>query len=82
MDDITNPAYRILYRILAVASGQHLVVVSAVPVHAPGDGSELRSESRLFTTAEIAATECAQMVAAMRARLLADGHDVSDAELA
>ena len=72
--------YRISSRVLAIASGQFLAEVSA-SLHAESpDQAETHSESRLYSSLEMANVECRLMVAAMRDRLVSAGHEVLEAK--
>lgn len=71
--------YRISFRVLAVASGQFLAEVSARRHGANAQDGEAHSESRLYSSLEMATVECRVMVVAMKGRLVSAGHGVVDA---
>ena len=67
--------YHVWCRTDALAPDQHLVTVFAVPASS-SEGAEATSESRLFVSGELAASESAQMTRAMTRRLVDAGHTV------
>ncbi len=71
--------YRISFRVLPRASGQFLAEVSARRHGANAEHGDTHSESRLYSSLEMATVECRVMVAAMRERLTLAGHEVVDA---
>ena len=71
--------YRISCRVLAVASGQFLAEVSATVHGTSAAHGDSHSESRLYSSLEMATFECIAMVEAMKGRLVSAGHDVLEA---
>ncbi len=71
--------YRISFRVLAIASGQFLAEVSASRHGATTGHGDTHSESRLYSSLEMANVECRVMVKAMKDRLTSAGHEVVDA---
>lgn len=67
--------YHVWCRTDALAPDQHLVTVFAVPASS-AEGAEATSESRLFVSCELAASEGELMTRAMTRRLVDAGHTV------
>ncbi len=72
--------YRIVCRISPLGPGQHLVTVVAVPDAGETELAEITAETRVFISLELARAESVKMVGAMRARVVARGHEVSALE--
>jgi hypothetical protein len=76
MDPFSILTYHVWCRTEELGPDQHLVTVFAVPVpHV--DGAEATSESRLFVSCELAASEGERMTDAMTRRLASAGHRVA-----
>lgn len=71
--------YRISSRVLTIASGQFLAEVSASLEGASAPQSQAHSESRLYSSLEMATVERGVMVEAMKGRLVSAGHEVLEA---
>lgn len=71
--------YRISFRVLSVASGQFLAEVSASIHGTSATQGDNHSESRLYSSLEMATVEVGAMVEAMKGRLVSAGHDVLEA---
>lgn len=78
--DDAMSAFLILCRTREIVPRHYEARVIVVPAGEVGSDMPARSESRIFESAELAATECIRMAEAMRKRLCFWGHDVVNAD--